>query len=201
MARIEQQTVNKQKDDERESFGPAMLACRPDEREFVALLLQGKSAAEAAKLAGWGETDSSSQTLARIAYRLTHRPRVQEALAEEIKKLQRGRLPIKAIQAVEQILDSQFHKDRARTALAILERIDPTVSRQEIEVTHKFDPVKTTLNFLASLKARGWTREQLLGEFSPFELDHYEKLLAVEDHRIVDADFVEVDPDTDILGD
>ena len=104
--------------DERESFGPCMLACRPDEREFVLHVIAGKSNAEAAKLAGWGEPDSSANTMSRIGHRLAHRDRIIAAIGEEVKKLTRSRATLKAAQVIDEILNNSSHTDAARVALS-----------------------------------------------------------------------------------
>src|SRR5580698_7493037 len=114
--------------DERQSFGPAMLACSEREREFVLRVMEGKSFAAAAKEAGCGNPDSSANTLARIGYRYSHRPRVIDAIAEESRKAVRTALP-EATLAVKEILKNPFHKDRAKVALNLIERVDPTVQR------------------------------------------------------------------------
>jgi hypothetical protein len=97
---------------EHESFGSAMLACRPDEREFVLHVMQGRPFAEAARLSGWGTPESNANTMARIGFRLSHRDRIIAAMAEEAKKMVRASAP-RAVRAVNEILDSYHHKDRA----------------------------------------------------------------------------------------
>lgn len=189
--------------DERESFGPAMLGCRPDEREFVLHVIAGKSNAEAAKLAGWGATDSSAATLARIGHRLAHRDRIIMAIAEEVKKLTRSRATLKAAHTIDQILDNAYHKDAARVALAVLERTDPTVQRHEVEVTHKIDHEQEALDQLRSLRALNVARDKLIELYGAFGLERLEKKLAIENKgNVVDAEFSEVprDVDADILG-
>lgn len=187
---------------EQESFGPAMQACREDEREFVIHAIQGKPYAECARLAGWGKPDSSAATMARIGFRISHRPRVIDAIIEEGKKVARTAVP-KAAQAVNQILDNQHHKDRARTALAILERVDPTVQRQEIEVTHTINHEQEAIEQLRTLKALNVAHEKLIEIFGSFGLERLEKKLQLE-HKsdVIDVEFAEVprDPDAAILG-
>jgi phage terminase small subunit len=187
--------------DERESFGPCMLACRPDEREFVLHVIAGKSNAEAAKLAGWGEAESSAATLARIGHRLAHRERIIAAIGEEVKKLTRSRATLKAAQAIDEILDNSYHRDRARVALAVLERVDPTIQKHEVEVTHKIDHEQEALDQLRSLRALNVAREKLIELYGAFGLERLEKKLAIENKgSVVDAEFSEVDPDADLLG-
>lgn len=189
--------------DERESFGPCMLACRPDEREFVLHVIAGKPNAEAAKLAGWGEPDSSAATLARIGHRLAHRDRIIAAIGEEVKKLTRSRATLKAAQVIDEILNNSYHKDAARVALSVLERVDPTIQKHEVEVTHKIDHEAEALDQLRSLRALNVAREKLIELYGAFGLERLEKKLAIENKgNVVDAEFSEVahDPDANLLG-
>jgi hypothetical protein len=67
--------------------GPKMMALPTDRhRAFVRAMYQVKpghgAAVKAAKLAGFGTPESTPQSMATIASRLTHDPRVQEAFAE-----------------------------------------------------------------------------------------------------------------------
>jgi hypothetical protein len=189
--------------DERESFGPCMLACRPDEREFVLHVIAGKSNAEAAKLAGWGEPDSSTATLARIGHRLAHRDRIIAAIGEEVKKLTRSRATLKAAQVIDEILNNSYHKDAARVALSVLERVDPTIQKHEVEVTHKIDHEAEALDQLRSLRALNVAREKLIELYGAFGLERLEKKLVIENKgNVVDAEFSEVprDVDADLLG-
>ena len=189
--------------DERESFGPCMLACRPDEREFVLHVIAGKSNAEAAKLAGWGEPDSSANTMSRIGHRLAHRDRIIAAIGEEVKKLTRSRATLKAAQVIDEILNNSYHKDAARVALSVLERVDPTIQKHEVEVTHKIDHEAEALDQLRSLRALNVAREKLIELYGAFGLERLEKKLAIENKgNVLDAEFSEVahDPDADLLG-
>lgn len=188
----------------RDSYGPAMEACRDDEQRFVELVVhEQKSFSEAAKLAGWGTPESNSNTYARIGFRLSHRPRIQDAIAEEIKKLTRSKTVLKAAQAVDEILDHSYHKDRARVALAVLEKIDPTVQKSEVAVNVKIDHEAEALNQLRSLLALGVAREKLIDLYGAFGLERLEEKIAIEDKsNVVDAEYAEVatDPDADLLG-
>jgi phage terminase small subunit len=187
-------------EDEREDLSPEEEACLPRERVFIQSYLDTKNAAESARLAGAECLDAAG--FARVGLRYLGRERVQKALAVVTLKRIKSLAP-KAIRAYEETVDNALQPAvRLKAAMAILERISPTVTKTDVTITHQFDPIKTTLEFLAALKAQGWTREQLLAEFSPFELDHYEKLLALEDKsKITDVEFEEVpDPDADLLG-
>jgi hypothetical protein len=190
------------KDDERESFGEAMAACTPREREFVLHVMQNKPFAEAARLSGCGTPDSTAETFARIGYRYSHRPRVIEAMKEEAAKQMRTTLPA-ALKAVKDIIQNPFSKDRARTALAVIERADPTIQKQEIQVTHTINHEAEAIDQLRTLKALNVARDKLIEVFGCFGLERLEKKLAIENKSdVIDADFAEVprDPDAELLG-
>ncbi|HUZ32268.1 MAG TPA: hypothetical protein VMV19_09245 [Xanthobacteraceae bacterium] len=182
--------------DEAEDFGPAMSACLPKERAFVLVLLEGKSGAQAAREAGYGAQDgtSTAETMARIAHRTLGRGRVIDALAEQSRKTIRSLAPV-AIQAVRDVLTTTNHKDRAKVALNLIERVDPTVTRVDAHVTHEIvDHRKDALEQLRSLKALGVAREKLEELFGFTGLPMLEKQLAEQDAKQpIDADFTVID--------
>jgi phage terminase small subunit len=189
-------------DDEADDFGLAMRACLPKERAFVLALLEGKSGASAARQAGYGAEDGSStaETFARIAHRTLNRSRVIDALAEQSRKTIRSLAP-SAIQAVKDILTTTNHKDRAKVALNVIERVDPIVQKTEVTVTHTVDHDGEAVAHLRMLKSLNVARERLEEVFGFSGLSRYEKLLALEDAKskppIVDAEFTVVDADID----
>jgi phage terminase small subunit len=189
--------------EDRQSYGPAMLACTPKERLFVEQVMEGKPFADAARVTGFGNEDgtSSANTLARIGYRLSHRDRVIGAIAEEAKKMVRTAVP-SAVKAVKEIVTSPFHKDRARVALALIEKVDPTVQRQEVEVTHKIDHEDEALQQLRTLRALNVAQEKLIELYGAFGLERLERKLMLENKsKTIDAEFTEVrDPDAVLLG-
>ena len=167
--------------------------CLPVERRFLEAFLQSNNAAEAARVAGAGNPDgsSSANTMARIAHRFLQRPRVQAAFAVLIRQQVR-KLGPSALLAAQQILNNPAHKDLARVSLAVIEKIDPSVQKVDVSVAVKFDPVKTTLEYLAHLKSIGAPREVLVAEFGEFGLDHFEKLAEAKQEPIIDAEFTEL---------
>src|SRR5262249_53474312 len=76
---------------------------------------------------------------------------------------------------------------------AVLERLDPTVQKVEVEHTHHIDHDTEALNQLRTLKALGVARDKLVEVFGEIGLDRFEKQLALEDKStVVDAEFTEV---------
>jgi hypothetical protein len=187
---------------ETDDFGPAMAACLPKERSFVAALLEGRSGAQAAREAGYGAEDGSStaETMARIAHRTLSRGRVIDALTEQSRKTIRSLAP-SAIQAVKDILTTTNHKDRAKVALNVIERVDPIVQKVDAHVTHEIvDHRKDALEQLRSLIALGVARAKLEELFGFTGLPMLERQLAEQDaKRPIDAEFTVVeDVDADI---
>ena len=173
---------------EDDDLSPEEVACLPRERAFIHAFLETNNAAKAAEMAG--AECSASNEFARVGYRYLQRERVQKAMAVIAIKQIRNLAP-RAVNAYKELVDNNLQPAvRFKTATSILERLSPSVAKVDVTHTHKFDPIKITLEFLASLKKQGWSREQLLTEFTPFELDHFEKLLASGD--VIDADFEEI---------
>ena len=155
-------------DEVRPDFGPAMTACLPKERTFVLTrMMPDVSDAQAARLAGYGKADSSPATLARIAFRLTHEnPRVAAAMAEVAKIAVRD-LAVDSIKALKKIVRQDFHKDQAKVALALMERVDPTVQRTETKVEITINQTERAVDYLAHLLSQGANEQFLLNELAP----------------------------------
>ncbi len=180
---------------EADDYGPAMSACLPKERAFVLALLQGRNGAQAAREAGYGAEDgsSSAETFARIALRTVSRDRVIDALTEQSRKTIRSLAP-SAIQAIKEIITTTNHKDRAKVALSMLERVDPIVQRIDVKHQHEVvDRTKAAIEHLARLKAKGANREFLVAEFGELGLAHFETILAQQNQaKPIDAEFTEI---------
>jgi phage terminase small subunit len=183
-------------------YGPLMSTAIPKERLFVLASLEGKSQAQASREAGFGNADgtTSAESFARIGHRLLTRSRVIDALAEQSRKTIRSLAPA-AISAVRDIITTTNHKDRAKISLAILNRVDPEITRTDINVTHEIvDRTKVAIEHLKRLKDKGANREFLLNEFGPIGLAHYETLLAADAKAspVIDAEFTEVPNDAEL---
>jgi hypothetical protein len=175
--------------DDVSDLSPTLAACLPKERLAIEYRLEGHGFAESCPRAGYGLPGSTPETLAKIGYRLFRRDRVLAALLEEAKKNLRNSAP-EALRAVRQILSDEHHRDRFKAISLVLDRSDAVVTKIDATVTHKFDPVKITLELLTGYKKAGWTKEMLLTEFSPFELAHFEGLLAHD--APIEAEYKEV---------
>jgi hypothetical protein len=124
--------------------GPKMQALPSDRhRAFVRALYAVKpghgAAVKAAKLAGFGTTQSSPQSMATIASRLAHDERVLEALHEEDQKRIRASAP-RAISALSRLIEDPDHKDHARGIGMVLDRVHPAEHVHKMQVTHDATP-------------------------------------------------------------
>jgi hypothetical protein len=124
--------------------GPAMKALPTDRhRAFVRAMYQVKpghgAAVRAAKLAGFGTPQSSPQSMATIASRLTHDARVQEAFAEHDQLFIRASAP-RAIRALSALIENPKAKDHARGISMILDRTMPLETIHNVKVEHDVTP-------------------------------------------------------------
>jgi phage terminase small subunit len=174
-------------------------ACTPNERKFVYWLMQLPPKTgfqvQAARLAGYGKK-STPLNVNGIVQDLLKKQRVIDLIAEVTKKTIRSAAP-HAIAAVQEILADPKHKDRLKAANVVLERIDPTVVRHDINVTHTIDRNAEAVAYLRKLKALGVSRDKLEDELGYSDLPRYERLLALEDASrgapVIDADYAVVD--------
>jgi hypothetical protein len=148
-------------------LSPAMRAL-PNERwrQFVRYYVTGKpgrgAAVRAFRACGLGK-GSSSLHQAREAYKMLHDDRMTAAVAEESKKFFRAAIP-EAVQAARDIIADPAHKDRARVAMALIDRVDPVITQHNIGVTHRIvDPDQEALEELKALRQLGTGREQAVG--------------------------------------
>jgi hypothetical protein len=189
----------------RETYGELGEAMRalPNEkwRDFVRYYLTGsplRGAAEAYRKAGFQARDTLND--ARNAYQLLHDDRMQRAIAEESRKHYRAAIP-GAVEAVKQILANADHKDRARVAQGLLDRVDPLITRHEMGVTHRvhLSADDEALEELKAARHLGASRERLLELFGGNYLPKLEALEARKAKLVkgetIDADAVVVDFD------
>jgi hypothetical protein len=161
-------------------LGPAMRALPNDQwRAFAYELVTGLGGhgkyAAAARAAGFGK-DSKPSTLGKMAWQLAHDERMIAAIAEMSRKILRGAHP-EAVNALNNIIRDPGHRDHGRAVLAVLDRTDPVVGRQQIEVTHKIlDPDQEALEELQALRQIGATREKLIELFGGNGLARLERL-------------------------
>jgi hypothetical protein len=109
-------------------------------RAFVRAMYQVKpghgAAVRAAKLAGFGTPESSPQSMATIASRLTHDKRVQEAFAEQDELHIRASAP-RAIRALSALIENPKSKDHARGIAMIIDRTMPVETVHNVKVEHE----------------------------------------------------------------
>jgi hypothetical protein len=168
---------------QRETYGEMGEAMRalPNERwrDFVRYYLTGKplrGAAEAYRRAGFQAGDTLND--ARNAYQLLHDDRMQRALAEESRKHYRAAIP-GAVEAVKEILADPDHKDRARIAQGLLDRVDPLITRHEMGVTHRvLSADDEALEELRAARHLGASREKLIELFGGNYLPKLEQMEA-----------------------
>lgn len=183
---------------------PAMLACPPRMRRFVRAYFANPIAnlSDTVRAAGYCE-NSTNQVVAATAQKLIHDKRIIAAIGEMAGDAMRSDGP-KALEALRDILADKEHPQRAKVALAFMERASPTV--QNIAVTHEVitpkDRDKDIVKYLRELIEMGVARAELEKKFGYSDLPRYEKLLAIEDAAksgasIEDAEFVEVSADED----
>jgi hypothetical protein len=162
--------------------GPAMKALSSDRhRAFVRAMYQVKpghgAAVRAAKLAGFGTPQSSPQSMATIASRLTHDERVQAAFAEQDQLYIRASAP-RAIRSLAHLIETPSHKDHARGIAMILDRVHPAETQHTVKVEHSATPdFKETAQVLARIA-------ELAAKFS----------VRLPSPSIIDSEVVEIQP-------
>ncbi len=170
-----------------EELGPAMQACNLGERAFVLAKIEtGESNQECARLAGYSA--SSPDILKSAGYQIAHRPRVQDALLEEGRKLLRTHGP-RSIKTLVEIRDSNAVKPevRLKAAVELLDRAGMNaVAQSHLTVTHELSEAQLDQRILAMAAELGLPQEaarRLL--ISPGDLEK----------NAIDADFTEVEPE------
>jgi hypothetical protein len=102
------------------------------------------------------------------------------SVAAESRRWLRGAHP-EAVAALMNVVRDEGHRDHLKAALAVLDRTDPIVGRQQIEVTHRVvDPDQEALEELQALRQLGTSREKLLELFGGNGLARLERLEAAD---------------------
>ena len=177
-------------------------ACSPMERRFVYWLLtlppKHGYKVRAAKLAGYGaKNNSTPHTLNSIVQWMLGQQRVIDLIVEVTKKQIRSSAP-EALAAVREIISDPEHRDRLKAAQTILERVEPTLSRIDLNVRHEVvDHDAEAINYLRKLRELGVPRDKQIEELGFSALPKYEKLLELEDAKkaatVIDADYTIVE--------
>jgi hypothetical protein len=83
--------------------------------------------------------------------------------------------------------------------MALLDRVDPIIGRQQIEVAHRIiDPDQEGLEELRAMRALGVSREKLIETFGGNYLPRLERLEAAEmakrsnEAKVIDGEVIEV---------
>ena len=173
-------------------LGPCMRALPNDRwRDFVFHLVTGPPAM-AHRHALPDSLASARRTRIRTALTtsptvMAHDPRTIAAIAEQSKLVVRAGAP-EAVNALYGMIRNPDHKDHARAVAMVLDRTDPVVSQQNVNVTHRvIDPDAESLEELRALRALNTPREKLLELFGPNGLDRVERLEAADNARRADA--------------
>jgi hypothetical protein len=176
-------------------YGPAMKALANDRwRSFVEhlVLSAGEHGAQAAaaRKAGFGTARSRPLTIARIASRLARDERVLAAIAEESRKVLRLGAPA-AARALIKLVEDPTHKGHERAVMALVDRIDPTTTTHNLNVTHRaLDADEEGLEELRALRELGTPRAKLLELFGPNGLERLEARELVrrsDEARVINA--------------
>jgi len=182
-------------------MGPAMAALPNDLWRAAAVaryeVQPGKGAqAKAYRAAGLGGSSAPAE-VARMAYAMFHDPRMLAAMHELEEAYLKQGVP-DAIAAVLEIIEDPTHKDRARMALALIERQHPT--EQKISVAHTHEIVDRREEEIKALRYQrdelGASREALIKTWGPSGLDRIEanERALLPPPVIEDAEFTEVKP-------
>jgi hypothetical protein len=155
-------------------------------RIFCLALVAGRQKhgryAAAARVAGLGK-NSTPANVAKLAWKIAHDERMIEAVAVESRKYLRAGHP-EAVNTLYDIMRDPTHRDRARVAMAFVDRADPIVSKQDISVTHKIvDPDQAALEEYRALIQLGTPRDKLLALFGHNGLERIEALEAADTFR------------------
>src|SRR5262245_26602604 len=117
---------------------PAEGACSPAERVFCFWLLNFEPVhgyrVKAYRMSGLG-ANSTPHTLNSAAQVLLNKQRIIDLITEMARKQIRAAAPI-ALHAVNEIINDPTHRDRLKAAQTILERVEPTLQRFDVNVRH-----------------------------------------------------------------
>jgi hypothetical protein len=142
--------------------------------------------------AGYGKPDSKRETLSKNAWHLAHDPKVVAAVREEVVKVLRLSHP-EAVNTLLECMRDPTNKDRWKCALAILERTDPTMTHNRLDITHRvIDPDQEALDELRAARSLGASRERLIELFGSNELPRLEKLEArkAEQAKVIEGETI-----------
>jgi hypothetical protein len=196
--------------DEIGELGPAMRALPNNRwRAFVEFYVLGSftnsrknnhgAQAEAVRRAGFGGAKTKPSTLGQIGWKLMRDDRIIAAVAEESRKLLRSGAP-EAVKALLNMVRDPDHKGHERAIGMVLDRVDPIVSHQVLDVTHRhIDAQQEAIEELRALRQLGVTREKMIETFGGNGLARLEALEAADaaqrarDAKFIDGEAVEIE--------
>jgi phage terminase small subunit len=162
-------------------------------RRFVYEYVTGKpghgAATAAIRRAGMA-SNAKPDSVRKIAWQLTHDPRVLQAIGEESRKYLRVGAPA-AVHAINKMVLNPAHKDHARACEMVLARVDPIETRHLIDVTHRHRTLDDeALDALKTMRELNASREQLIAFFGEAGLRRYEAMLS-ETAEVIEGEIVE----------
>jgi hypothetical protein len=165
-------------------LGPAMRELTEKQRLFVRHLLTSKpgygALSRAYRAAGYGNP-KRPENGRKDAHALSRNPKIVAAIVEEGKNYVRGAGYAQAVTALLHMVSDPEHREHGRAVAMVLDRVDPVVSKQLIDVTHRHeDPDRASLEELKALRKLGTSREKLLEIYGENGLDRIELLEAGE---------------------
>jgi hypothetical protein len=176
--------------DSDESLGPHMQALTPKARRFVMELRYGPvgygSEVRAARAAGYGTPTSSDGAMRFLAHQALHSPKIQDALREVGHRIIRAEA-FQSIRNVTAIANDLDHRDCFKANLALMDRGGFAPETHHTITVEHVDHDREAVSQLRMLKSEGVAREQLEIYFGKNGLTRFERLLALEDTRAMDA--------------
>jgi hypothetical protein len=173
----------------------AEAACSARERRFVYWLLnlppKKGFRVRAARLSGFGES-STPHVLNSLVQALLSQQRIIDLIVEVTRKQIRSSAP-EALAAVREIIGDPTHRDRLKAAQVVLERVEPTMQRVDVNVKHEIvDRDGEAVAYLRKLKSLNVSREKLEEELGFSDLPRYERLLELEDAKRAAAPVIDI---------
>lgn len=186
-------------------MGPAMASLPSDkQRAYIDALFEvppGRGAmVAAARVAGY---QGDPHALTATANRLMRDPRIQAAIAEETKRRIRALGPA-SVSAITDIIADPLHRDRLKASLAVIEKIEPSITRLQGEIHHTHEVIdhnKEAVAQLRTLQSLGVAEDKLIELFGINGLERFRRMLAAEDaakaaaaQPVIEVEFTEITP-------
>jgi HEAT repeat protein len=141
--------------------------------------------------AGYGNPDRQARDAIKEC--VASGSRVVAAVREEAVKVLRLSHP-EAVNTLLECMRDKDNKDRWKCARAILERTDPTMTHNRLDITHRvIDPDQEALDELRAARSLGASREKLIELFGSNELPRLERLEAkkTEQAKVIEGETID----------